>query len=302
VTTSAPPDDDRPSFEWNGAIAIAVVVFVAHIVVNATTPYGIHRDELLYAAMGNHLRLFRMDFPPAIAIMAVLERFIGGDSLVSLRMLPAIAGAAITLLAMGIARELGGGRFAQLFTAIACAMHPLFLRPSNLFQPVVFDQLWWTAALFALARFERTRDAKWWTALGIIGGLGLLNKFSILFFGFGLLIALLIVDRTALRTWGPWRALAISLVIGSPSLIGQIQLGWPVVSQMEVLKRSQLTHVSFGSFLSWQMLLGPLAPCTCCVRRRCAASGSSPRPAWRHSRHSSCCAAKATMWDRSIRR
>jgi hypothetical protein len=258
VTTSAPPDDDRPSFEWNGAIAIAVVVFVAHIVVNATTPYGIHRDELLYAAMGNHLRLFRMDFPPAIAIMAVLERFIGGDSLVSLRMLPAIAGAAITLLAMGIARELGGGRFAQLFTAIACAMHPLFLRPSNLFQPVVFDQLWWTAALFALARFERTRDAKWWTALGIIGGLGLLNKFSILFFGFGLLIALLIVDRTALRTWGPWRALAISLVIGSPSLIGQIQLGWPVVSQMEVLKRSQLTHVSFGSFLSWQMLLGPL--------------------------------------------
>ena len=128
--------DDRPPFEWKGAIAIAVVVFVAHIVVNATTPYG-------------------MDFPPAIAIMAVLERFIGGDSLVSLRMLPAIAGAAITLLAMGIARELGGGRFAQLFTAAACAMHPLFLRPGNLFQPVVFDQLWWTAALFALARFER---------------------------------------------------------------------------------------------------------------------------------------------------
>ncbi len=160
-------------------------------------------------------------------------------------------------MAAAIAREFGGGRFAQLAAAVAVSMHGLFLRPGNLFQPVVFDQLWWTAALFALARFERTRDPRWWITIGVIGGLGLLTKFSILFIGFGILVALVIDDRAALRTRGPWLALAIALVIGSPSIIGQVRLGYPIVAQMRTLQAHQLVHVSYGSFLSWQFLLGP---------------------------------------------
>jgi hypothetical protein len=257
MTAPGATGGERPAFSWPISAAIAAAVLVTHVVVNATTPYGIHRDELLYAAMGAHLRLFRMDFPPAIAIIANLERAMLGDSLVSIRLVPAIAGGALILLAAAIARELGGGRFAQALAGVAVASHPLFLRPGNLFQPVVLDQLWWTAALLALTRFERTRDPRWWTAIGVICGLGLLTKFSMLFFGFGLFTALLIADRPALRTRGPWLAFALAFAIGSPSMIGQVRLGFPVLSQMEELRRSQLVHVSFGSFLSWQALLGP---------------------------------------------
>jgi 4-amino-4-deoxy-L-arabinose transferase-like glycosyltransferase len=250
-------DDTRPPLEWPILASIALLVFIAHLVVNTMTPYGIHRDELLYAAMGQHLRFFRMDFPPAIAVVANAERWLFGDSLLSIRLMPAIAGSMIVLLAAAIARELGGRRFAQTFAAVAVAAHPLFLRPGNLFMPVVLDQLWWTAALLALARFGRTREPRWWTAVGLIGGLGLLTKFSILLFGFGLLVALIVADRPVLRTRGPYWALAIALVLGSPSLIGQIRLGYPVVAQMGALRESQLVHVSYTSFLSWQLLLGP---------------------------------------------
>lgn len=257
MTSPTAHETPRPAYQWPVVGAIAATVFAVHLIVNAITPYGVHRDEFLYAAMGRHLRLFGMDFPPLIALVAIVERALFGDSLIALRLVPALAAAGIILLAAGIARELGGGRFAQGTAAVALAMHPLFLRPGNLFQPVVLDQLWWTATFYALARLRRTGDPRWWYAIGVVGGLGLLTKFSILFLGVALLVALLIEDRRALATLGPWRALAIALAIGAPSVIGQLRLGVPLAAQMSALRVSQLAHVSAGSFLRFQLLLGP---------------------------------------------
>jgi hypothetical protein len=58
-----------------------VFVFVGlklllHFVTIFIAPYEVHRDEFLYLAMGEHLRLWTMDFPPAIAILAKLARLI----------------------------------------------------------------------------------------------------------------------------------------------------------------------------------------------------------------------------------
>src|SRR5689334_17252216 len=86
-------------------VALALVVVVVHLVVNAVSPYGVHRDEFLYVAMGEHLRLWRMDFPPFIAIVAKLSRALG-DSLVALRLMPALAGGTIVVATGAIAREL----------------------------------------------------------------------------------------------------------------------------------------------------------------------------------------------------
>ena len=247
----------RPPFHWPLVGPIAAIVLITHVVVNTITPYGVHRDEFLYLAMGTHLRLFAMDFPPLIGILALVERALFGDSLLAIRAVPAVAGATLVLLAAALAREFGGGRFAQGMAALAVAVHPLFLRPGNLFQPVVLDQLWWTLALFALARCQRTRDPRWWIAIGVAGGIGLLTKFSVLILGFAMLVGLLLDGRAMLRTRGPWLAAGIALVLGSPSLIGQLQLGFPLAAQMRALQHSQLAYVSYWSFLSWQFLLGP---------------------------------------------
>lgn len=226
--------------------------------VNVVTPYGFHRDELLYLAMGRHLRLWRMDFPPGIAIIAEAVRAALGDSLLAIRLVPALAGTLLVLLAALIARELGGGRRAQALAALGVLASPLFLRSANLFQPVVLDQLAWTVALYALARLCRDPAPRWWTLLGGALGLGLLVKFSAGFIGLAILLAVLVTPRRAwLRTPWPWLAALLALGLGSPSLVGQIRLHFPVLGQLADLRQSQLERVTPVEFLIGQLLWGP---------------------------------------------
>ncbi len=243
-------------------VGIAAAVAVVHVVVNLVTPYELHRDAYLYLAMGRHLRPWRMDFPPLIGMIAQAERGLFGDSLASIRLSSTLAHAANVVLAGLIARELGGRRWAQGLAALAVAVDPLFLRPGALFQPVVLDQLWWTVGLFALARMARREpgDApREWLLLGVACGLGLLTKFSILFFGMAVLVGTLLSERRRdLATPWPWLAAAIAFAMGAPSVVGQIRLGWPVLGQMRDLQDVQLQRVTAGDFLAGQLfMLGP---------------------------------------------
>lgn len=242
---------------------LAGLLFVIHVAVNLTSPYGFQRDEFLYLAMGQHLRVWSMDFPPLIAMLARGVRTVFGDSMTAIRLVPALAASALVLMTGLIARELGGGRVAQGLAALGLVTCGLFLRTGSLFQPVVLDQLTWTLAFYALARIGRARgtdeELRWWLILGIAGGIGLLAKFSVLFLGAGVLGALLLTPlRAELLTPKPWLALAVALVIGAPSVVGQIRLGWPVMGQLHDLRSVQLERVTPITFLTEQLLWGPV--------------------------------------------
>jgi len=248
----------RPAFATGPVLLQAAVKLGLHLAVNARTPYGVHRDELLYLAMGRHLRLWGMDFPPAIAIVAEVSRTFLGESLVALRFLPAVFGAGIVLLAGLTARELGGGRTAQGLAAFCVLTSPLFLRAANLLQPVVIDQLIWTALLYTLVRLCRGHGPGEWILLGLLVGLGLLAKFTIAFIGIGVAAAVLLSPlREARFTPWPWMALVVALVVGAPSLVGQVRLGFPVLGQMADLRTSQLERITPVDFLVGQLLWGP---------------------------------------------
>jgi hypothetical protein len=237
-------------------VGIALGAFLIHLAVNLMSPYGFHRDEFLYLAMGEHLQLWQMDFPPLIAVLANISRAVFGDSLASIRFFPAAAGSLLIVLAADIARRLGGKAFSQTVSALAMLMPTIFLRPGNLFQPVVFDQLWWTLGLWCLLRWRESGNTRWWVYLGIVMGIGLFTKFSILFFGCGVLVGLLVTsDRRMLRTRWPWIALALTVLIGLPSLIGQLRLGFPVIGQMQDLQSRQLVHVSWSGFVVGQFMM-----------------------------------------------
>jgi hypothetical protein len=208
--------------------------------------------------MGRHLRLWRMDFPPAIALVAEAVRATLGDSLLAIRLVPALAGTALVVLAALMARELGGGRWAQALAALGVLASPLFLRSANLFQPVVLDQLAWTVALYALLRLCREERPRWWLLLGAALGAGLLAKFSAAFIGLALLLALLTTGRRAwLLTPWPWLAAVLALAIGSPSFVGQLRLDVPVLGQMADLRQAQLERVTPLDFLAGQLFWGP---------------------------------------------
>ena len=232
---------------------------LAHAVSQAVTPYGVHRDELLYVAMGDHLRLWQMDFPPFIALVANLQRFLFDDTLWGLRVLPALAGAALVWITMDVTRRLGGQVPAQVIAGAVVLLSPLILRVSVLFQPVVFDQLWWSLALWALLRRGWDEDPRWWIGVGAALGMGLLTKFSIAFLALPLAAATLLTPlrRDLLTAW-PWVGAALSLLIGHPSLAGQVALGWPFFTQMADLQAAQLSRVTIPDFLMEQpLLIGP---------------------------------------------
>ena len=255
--TVAPDDAGRPALFARQLAAFAAAKLALHVAVNATTTFGFQRDEFLYFAMGQHLRLWRMDFPPGIAIAANAVRWLLGDSMTAIRMVPALAGTLTLIVAVCIARELGGGRFAQAFTALVFLVSPLFLRTASLFQPVVLDQLAWTAALYALVRLGQQEQPRWWLLLGASLGAGLFVKFSALIFGFAVFLAILATPhRAALKTRWPWLAAALAFAIGSPSLVGQVLLHYPVVGQMAQLRAGQLGHVTYASFFTGQLEWG----------------------------------------------
>jgi 4-amino-4-deoxy-L-arabinose transferase-like glycosyltransferase len=242
-----------------GAVAVLLGLKLgAHVVTNLVTPYEFHRDEFLYLAMGTHFRPLHMDFPPMMALLANAARAFGETSLFAIRMVPAVAGTAILLLMLLVVREFGGRKGAMLLAGAALILNPLFLRSANLFMPVALDQLWWTLGFYAVVRLRNTQDPRWWLVLGAAGGLGLLTKFSILFFGLAVLVGLLVSDqrRSFTGPW-PWIAILMAVVIGLPSIAGQVNLGFPLLGQMEDLRTVQLQRTTFGDFLGGQVLLGP---------------------------------------------
>ncbi len=263
----APPRAERTRLALGALLALALAVGLVHGLVSYFGPYGFHRDEFLYLAMGRHLRLWAMDFPPMMALLARGTGRVFGESLVAVRLTPALAHGVLIVLAGVAAREFGGGRFAQLLSALCVALAPVFLRAANFFHPVVFDQLWWTLVLLMLARVGRTAeqsggagDPSAWLGLGLFGGLGLLTKFSIGFIAVEIIVGLLLSpQRRVLRTRWPWLAALLALALGSPSILGQIQLGFPVVAQMRHLRAGQLVHVSYLEYVVEQaMMFGPI--------------------------------------------
>lgn len=218
--------------------------------------YGFHRDELFYLAMGDHLSLFGMGFPPLIALLAQLARHLPLPLLLAVRLLPALAAAALPVVAALLARELGGTRRAQVLAAVAVAVAPLFLRAGSLFQPVVFEQLWWSLALFALAALLSRREPRWWLLLGAALGLAALTKFSVAFLGVGVLVAIVASPlRRDLVTRWPWLAALLALLLALPGILGQVHYGWPFLAQMTALKARQLGHFSPGDFVAGQFLM-----------------------------------------------
>jgi 4-amino-4-deoxy-L-arabinose transferase-like glycosyltransferase len=108
-------------------VKIVLLIAAAKLLFHLATAgrYGIFRDELYYLACASHLDWGYVDQPPLIAGIAWFARHVFGDSLLGLRLLPALAGAALVWLTGVMAREMGGGRFAQALAAASVACVPI---------------------------------------------------------------------------------------------------------------------------------------------------------------------------------
>ena len=235
---------------------LAVGTLAVHLVVAMTTAYGLHRDEYLYLAYGRHLDWGFIEGPPGIALVAAGVQSTLGISLVAVRLVPALAHSVLVLLTGLLARELGGKRFAILVAGLAALIATVYLRAGTLFQPVPFDQLAWTAAAFFVARRIRRDDARQWLGVGLACGLGLVFKYTILVFGAGLAVGLLLTSlRRDLATPWPWMGLVLAGLFATPNLLWQAAHDWPLLRHAQALSESQLVHVARIDFVVEQVLM-----------------------------------------------
>jgi Dolichyl-phosphate-mannose-protein mannosyltransferase len=136
---------------------------------------------------------------------------------------------------------------------------PVLLGTAHYYTMNVFDQLLWTVAIWLLLVTLRESTVTRWAWLGVVLGLGLLNKISILWLGFGFAIGVVLTPhRRLLQTGGPYLAAAIAGALFVPHLLWQVANGWPTLEFMRNATAEKMVAVSWGQFAIRQFLtMGP---------------------------------------------
>jgi hypothetical protein len=213
-------------------IKIGVQLYAAH-------NYGYFVDELYYLACGRHLAWGYVDQPPLIALIAAITRVSLGESLQAIRFLPALAGGATVLLTGLIARELGGRRFSQGLAALAVLVAPGILATGSFFSMNAFEPLFWMGCAFIVIRVVRTGNQKLWLWFGLLAGIGLENKHSMLIFGCGIVAGLLLTrDRRQFRSPWLWIAGLLAFLIFLPNLLWNVQHHFPFLELQANIQRA----------------------------------------------------------------
>jgi 4-amino-4-deoxy-L-arabinose transferase-like glycosyltransferase len=250
-----PPTGTRPPVALAGLLGIAAVLVALLLVVAGR--YGYHRDELYFLVASGHLAWGYVDQPPLTPALAGLARLLFGDWLPGLRLLPALAVGALVVVTGLIARELGGGRAAQLVAAACVAASGVTVAVGHLHSTTTYDVLLWAVGLLLLVRLLGTGERRLWLAIGPVAGIGLLNKATVAQLA-GVVLAGLLADREARRLLASrWllAGAAVAVALWAPYLAWQADHGWP---QLAIFADLRATDGGLGAgltFLPFQLLM-----------------------------------------------
>lgn len=242
----------KPVFFISG-IGLGIHLFTA-------SRYGYHRDELYFLAAAERPDWGYVDFPPLTPMLAWLSETLFPSSLVALRSVPALAGAAIVILAALTAREFGAGRFGQNLAATAIVGAPVILGTTGLLSTAAFDILWWTLITYLIARLLRTQEARLWLAIGAVAGVALQTKYTVIVLFAALAIGLLFTSE---RRWVSvrwlWIGALLALLFWIPNLLWQSDAGWPTFEYLQNQDTSATADSRVSFLLEQTVNPGPLA-------------------------------------------
>lgn len=240
-------------------VSFSFAAIVIHLIFNGR--YGYFRDELYYAACGQHLGWGYVDHAPLVAAVSRVSRALLGDSLPALRFVPALAAGAKVFLAGWMAREMGGQRFAQALAALAVFLAPVFLTFDNFLSMNSFEPVFWMLCAAILLRILNGASERLWILFGVVAGIGTLNKHSMLFFGSGIVLGLLLTPARQMfrRPW-IWCGGAIAFALFLPNILWEVRHEWPTIQMLRTVATIKNSHISAWDFL-WQqtLLTNPVA-------------------------------------------
>lgn len=224
--------------------------------------YGFFIDELYFLACGEHLAWGYVDFPPLTALQAWLTRHLFGDSPYSIRLFPSLAVGGLVLVTGTFARRLGGGRFAQGIAALAVAVAPIWLLAGSYLSMNSIEPLVVTGCALLVVRMIQSGDTRLWVAFGALSGIGLLNKHTMVAFGFALVAGLLLTpERRLLASRWLVAGGGVAFLIAAPNLLWEVRHGFPHRELLaNIARNGRDVDVSILQFWGLELLfLGPLA-------------------------------------------
>ena len=259
---AAPGSGEQQSWFADGmfiAAWLALGNFLLHLYFN--NRYDYFRDEFDYMACGQHLAWGFVDHPPLIPFLVKISRLVLGDSLRSIRIVPALATSAALLLTTLIARELGGKRFAVVLSAVSFLIAPMYLSDGSLLTTNCLEPLLWMGCVYFAILAIKRNDPRYWLWFGVVAGVGLEEKYSIAVFGFAVVIGLLLSNqrRVFAEKW-IYLGGALALLIFLPNLLWNIQHHWPFAELMHNIKAEgrDVTLSPLAFFAQQILLLHPL--------------------------------------------
>jgi Dolichyl-phosphate-mannose-protein mannosyltransferase len=259
--TLSAPDRDRTIDSAMAIVwAVALAKLLLHIYFN--NRYGYFRDEFDYMSCGDHLQWGYVDQPPLVPFLIHICRAVLGDSLRSIRFIPALSSSLLVVQTAVLARELGGRRYAMLLSAVCAVIVPQYLSNGSLLGTNCLEpNLWMGCAYFAILAIKQN-NPRHWLWFGVCAGIGLENKYTIAIFGLGIVVGLLLTAqrRAFLSPW-IWMGGFVAFLIFLPNLLWNIHNDWPFVQLMRAI-RAEGRDVVWGPaqfFLQQVLITNPLA-------------------------------------------
>lgn len=253
----------EPANRFSSGPAIVLYIVAAKLLLHLLTVarYGIFRDEMYYLACSRRMAWGYVDHPPLTVWIAWFSRVVLGSSPLGVRLLPILAGAAVVWLAGTLAREMGGGRFAQGMAALAVVVVPIYLVAHTWLTDNVFEQLIWMGCVWLVVRAINTGDARYWLWFGVVAGLGFENKYSIAFLLLGLLVGVALTPhRHFLRSRYLWLGVLACAVISLPNLLWEIRNHFPFLELIHNIRLSDRDVVRgpVAFILDQAMIMNPV--------------------------------------------
>jgi hypothetical protein len=243
----------REPFSTRPVLAVAAGLLV--VLLALAQRWGWHRDELYFRLLDPAWGY--VDQPP---LLPFLVRTLAGvvDEPWAVR-LPAAALAAASLVVLAlVARELGGGRAAQVLAAVAAATGTLTLLPGHVMLTTSVDLVVWPLVCLFVLRAVLRREPRWWVWAGVVVGLGTWNKLLLAMLLVSLAAGLLVTGRgRALLDRGVMAGGAVAAVLAAPNLVYQATHGWPQLAMGAALAENNADEVRVMTFVFLVIGFGP---------------------------------------------
>jgi 4-amino-4-deoxy-L-arabinose transferase-like glycosyltransferase len=223
---SAPPEEDLDSRSANNLLLAAVLALTALRLAIASYT-GLVDDEAYYRIWSLAPALSYLDHPPMVAWIIGAGRAIAGDTSLGVRLLAPVIVLAGAAILWRTAELLYGPVIARRAVWIMLAM-PLLAIGGIIVTPDLPSVLFAGLVIWGLAELDRSQNPRWWLAIGLFAGLGLLSKYTNLFLGATIVVWLLALpeNRKWFRTPELWVGGLIAAAVASPVAIWNAEHDW----------------------------------------------------------------------------